>query len=151
MRKSFRILVVGLVVCALMAAAAGCSGKADVSASPSPTETVAAMIVVTPAPTPVATPTPSEEPSQATESASSSSDASSGSGNVLKLKMEGDAVTEAQERLQALGYLNKVTGYFGTETEAAVKSFQQKNNLDADGMIGPMTMEVLMSDSAVEA
>lgn len=136
------------------AGTAGCGNNdAQASATPLPTETQAPMIVVTPAPTPLATPTPEEstEPSSSQSSESSASSSSSASNGVLKIEMEGDDVTEVQERLQALGYLDKVTGYFGTDTERAVKDFQGRNNLDVDGKVGPATLEALMSESARQA
>lgn len=152
MRNKIAVITLAAVC---MLAAAGCSSNQEASVTPLPTETLAPTIVVTPAPTQEATPEPEESASASSDSSASSSassGSSTGSSNgVLKREMEGEAVTEAQERLQALGYLNKVTGYFGTDTERAVREFQQKNNLDADGKIGPKTMEVLMSDNAVQA
>lgn len=157
MNKALRILAATALTCMVAAGAAGC-GKDDSAASgtPVPTQTQAPMIVVTPAPTPLATPTPetsseSTSSSSSESSASSSSSSSSSSNGVLKREMEGDDVTEVQERLQALGYLDKVTGYFGTDTERAVRDFQERNNLDVDGKVGPATLEALMSESARQA
>ncbi len=59
---------------------------------------------------------------------------------------EGADVQSLQERLKDLGFLEKATGYFGTSTTAAVKTFQQKNGLAVDGNIGKMTREMLYSD-----
>lgn len=39
--------------------------------------------------------------------------------------------------------LLKPTGYFGSSTEKAVKQFQTKNGLKADGLVGPRTKEAL--------
>ena len=61
---------------------------------------------------------------------------------------EGDDVWEIQERLQELGYDVSPTGYFGEDTEKAVKYFQRMNGLDDDGSVGNMTKEVLFSDNA---
>ena len=150
MKKTLKTVVCIVAVFTLAVAAAACSRSSEeASATPVPSETVAPMIVVTPAPTPVATPTP--EPTAEPSASEGSSGGSGGSSQVLKIEMESEAVREAQERLRALGYLDKVTGYFGTDTERAVKEFQQKNGLDADGMIGPLTMDVLMSEDAKEA
>jgi peptidoglycan hydrolase-like protein with peptidoglycan-binding domain len=68
--------------------------------------------------------------------------------NALQLGAKGDDVTDVQNRLKALKYLSKVTGYFGTDTDSAVRSFQNTNRLSVDGKVGPQTMNVLMSDSA---
>lgn len=155
MRKSLRVITAAVLVCTVALLAAACaSGQSQATVTPVPSDTEAPMIVVTPAPTPVATPTPDASSSaEASDSASStaSSGSSSSSSGVLKRESEGEAVTEAQERLQALGYLDKVTGYFGTDTERAVKEFQEKNDLDVDGKIGPATLEALMSESARQA
>jgi peptidoglycan hydrolase-like protein with peptidoglycan-binding domain len=59
-------------------------------------------------------------------------------------------VKELQGRLRELGYVtSKATGYFGTETETAVKKFQQRNDLTQDGKVGKKTRELLYSEDAV--
>ena len=55
----------------------------------------------------------------------------------LKKKMEGQAVKELQQNLNKIMNLNlKVDGKFGDKTEAAVKKFQKKYGLRADGLFG---------------
>ena len=66
----------------------------------------------------------------------------------LHLGAKGDDVTRIQKRLKELKYISKVTGYFGTDTDSAVRSFQNTNRLGVDGKVGPQTMGVLMSDKA---
>ncbi len=67
----------------------------------------------------------------------------------VKLGDRGNDVVAMQERLQAHNYLKAGhTGYFGTDTEAAVKSFQTRNGLSADGNIGEYTREILYSEDA---
>ncbi len=61
---------------------------------------------------------------------------------------DGYDVTELQSRLVELGYIEKITGHFGDETEEAVKRFQEKNDLVADGKVGESTMEMLYSEDA---
>lgn len=61
---------------------------------------------------------------------------------------EGNDVENFQQQLKDLGYLSKVTGYYGSETIAAVKSFQSRNGLSADGMAGEKTLEMINSDKA---
>jgi len=64
----------------------------------------------------------------------------------------GTDVKSIQEQLIALKYLKSGrTGYFGTDTEAAVKSFQQRNGLTVDGCVGSRTLETLYSNSAKPA
>lgn len=70
----------------------------------------------------------------------------------VKLDDRGSDVQLLQERLKELGYLKaKASGYFGTDTEKAVKDFQKRNGLTADGSVGSMTREVLFSEDAKEA
>ena len=52
---------------------------------------------------------------------------------------DGEDVSRLQDRLIQLGYLGKSTGYYGEETEAAVKDFQASNGLNASGVIGSQT------------
>lgn len=52
----------------------------------------------------------------------------------------GDDVVKIQKRLKAWGYYKgSVDGIFGSGTLAAVKAFQRKNGLAADGIVGPKT------------
>jgi len=69
-------------------------------------------------------------------------------GNALAIGAKGEDVTRVQERLKDLGYMRKATGYFGSDTDAAVKNFQKTNRLTVDGKVGAQTMNRLMSDSA---
>lgn len=54
---------------------------------------------------------------------------------LLKQNSKGDAVVLLQELLQEAGYTIAVTGIMNTETVAAVKDFQLKNNLVSDGIV----------------
>ena len=67
----------------------------------------------------------------------------------VKLGDRGTDVISIQERLQELKYLKaNATGYFGTDTETAIKRFQTRNGLKSDGSVGENTFEVLYSESA---
>lgn len=61
---------------------------------------------------------------------------------------EGTDVDSLQRQLVRLGYLNKKTGYYGTETVAAVKTFQKRNDLKVDGKTGEHTLDVIYSPKA---
>lgn len=64
---------------------------------------------------------------------------------ILRLGMQGSAVTGLQDRLRALGFLkSSADGVFGAETLAAVKAAQRKFSLEADGVVGPATWEALL-------
>jgi len=70
----------------------------------------------------------------------------------VSLGITGTDVQELQKQLQELGYLKSgATGYFGTDTEQAVKDFQKRNGLTVDGNVGANTREVLYSDDVKEA
>ena len=71
--------------------------------------------------------------------------------NALVLGMRGKDVEKAQKLLKTLGYMSNVTGYFGSATEDAVKAFQKRNSLSADGTVGKQTMSKLTSGSAKKA
>ena len=70
-----------------------------------------------------------------------------GFGNAAMALQRGDRGSEVsalQTRLSSLGcYSAEVTGIFGLQTEAAVKSCQQQFNLTADGIAGSKTMDAL--------
>ena len=67
---------------------------------------------------------------------------SSGSG--LRLGSSGADVRNMQQDLTTLGYYwAEVTGNFGEKTRDAVKRFQEKNNLTADGVAGSDTLNAI--------
>lgn len=56
----------------------------------------------------------------------------------------GSAVTTIQTKLKRWGYFDgPVDGIYGSKTTKAVRSFQQKNGLTADGVAGPATLKAL--------
>ncbi|MCG6187824.1 N-acetylmuramidase domain-containing protein [Maribellus maritimus] len=57
----------------------------------------------------------------------------------IKFRSNGQEVLTLQQKLVKLGYKITVSDYFGEETETAVKDFQRKNNLVADGIVGSKT------------
>jgi GH24 family phage-related lysozyme (muramidase) len=66
---------------------------------------------------------------------------------VLKLTnplMQGEDVRQLQQALTKAGLqVGVADGYFGKSTEAAVKQFQQKKGLTADGIVGNATRQAL--------
>ena len=67
-------------------------------------------------------------------------------GPALKSGMTNDRVTALQKRLVQLGLLpaeGSVTGSFDEPTEAAVETWQIRNELDADGVAGAATLRTL--------
>ena len=63
--------------------------------------------------------------------------------------MESEEVRQLQEALIALGYLKGTAdGVFGNKTENAVRKFQKKNKLNADGLAGVKTKELIFSKAA---
>lgn len=65
---------------------------------------------------------------------------------VLSIGDTGEDVRELQEWLVKLGYnvgSKGPDGDFGSKTYAAVIDFQRKNNLDDDGIVGPLTKKAI--------
>ena len=60
----------------------------------------------------------------------------------------GPGVKQVQTALAAHGYKISVDGSFGAKTEQAVKSFQAKNGLKQDGVVGPETWAKLQTAPA---
>ena len=90
---------------------------------------------------------PSKRVGTFTRADKTSSNQTSGSVNnygYLQLGSESSAVTRLQQKLEALGYYDgEITGHFGEKTEAAVKAYQTKAGLYADGIAGPATQAKL--------
>lgn len=64
---------------------------------------------------------------------------------ILRVGMQGPAVTRLQERLRTLGFLTGTAdGVFGPTTQAAVKAAQQRFNLQPDGIVGSATWGALL-------
>ncbi|MDQ0191000.1 peptidoglycan-binding protein [Alicyclobacillus cycloheptanicus] len=70
----------------------------------------------------------------------------------VQLGSQNSAVKTLQGDLRSLGYFDtSVTGYFGSQTKAAVVSFQRSNHLTADGIVGPMTWAALLGSLSSRA
>ena len=69
---------------------------------------------------------------------------------VLKQGSRGSEVSTMQKKLKNWGYYTgSVDGIFGAKTTSAVKYFQRKNGLVADGIVGVKTLKALgMSNSS---
>ena len=70
---------------------------------------------------------------------SSASSSSSSKSQTLQLGSRGKAVKQLQRVLS----VDPVSGYYGSETKAAVKRFQRRRGLKADGIAGPATLRAL--------
>lgn len=69
---------------------------------------------------------------------------------LAKINDDGADIRSAQLRLYEMGYYtDKVSGYYGPQTELAVSIFQAKNKLDVDGKIDRNVFNILYSDEAV--
>lgn len=70
----------------------------------------------------------------------------------LRRGYQGDDVKSVQSRLKELGYYTgSIDGQYGSGSMAAVKAFQSKHGLTADGLAGKATYAILFSDSAKKA
>src|SRR3954468_5212029 len=70
---------------------------------------------------------------------SASSSSSSSKSQTLQLGSRGKSVKQLQRVLN----VSPVSGYYGSETKAAVKRFQKRRGLTADGIAGPATLRAL--------
>ena len=69
-----------------------------------------------------------------------------GSSGTLTLNSTGEAVRALQENLHILGYYDSsITGHYGKLTKEAVRQFQKKNGLTADGVAGARTLNKIYS------
>ena len=101
-------------------------------------ETAAAAPAAAPAAVPAAA------PATATATAPAARPAGVKNPSTLYNGCTGDAVRALQQKLIDLGYLGGTAdGNFGDETEKAVRQFQQKNGLKADGLAGKKTCSKL--------
>ncbi|MGW6979324.1 L,D-transpeptidase family protein [Streptomyces sp. NPDC054932] len=105
---------------------------------------------------PEASPTTDNKPGEASPSASASASASpsasaSSSPSVKQIMANGDEseqVRELQARLRQLKLMTVApTGFYGSKTTAAVKSFQSKNALNATGSVDEATWTKIQSSS----
>ena len=106
---------------------------------------------------------PTTRPSTSTGSSSSSSSSSSQNTATMYTNGKTDIYLEQgssngkqikimQNRLIVLGYLSGTAdGVYGETTTAAVKAFQKRNDIYADGIAGPTTLAKLYSSSARKA
>ena len=63
---------------------------------------------------------------------------------VSKNGSRGEEVKKIQTKLKNWGYCNgSIDGVYGWQTESAVKSFQKKNGLTADGVAGTKTLNAM--------
>ena len=73
-------------------------------------------------------------------------------GETLATGSKGEAVVSLQARLKELGYLQgEADGDFGNATRSALRSFQRRNDLEADGIAGPLTLARLYAEDAISA
>lgn len=63
--------------------------------------------------------------------------------SILRSGSQGSDVERLQQDLSALGYEVEINGNFDENTEAVVKKFQEKYNLNVDGVVGEQTGQKL--------
>lgn len=98
----------------------------------------------------------SSSSSGSTSSGSTSSGSTSSGWTIPKRTLRkgytGDDVVSVQQRLKELGYYTGlVDGKYGTGSMAAVRAFQEKHGLTADGLAGTSTYAILFSSNAQSA
>lgn len=70
--------------------------------------------------------------------------------NQIGYGSKGSDVTELQKLLNNNGYNLTVDGIYGSNTQAAVKDYQQKNNLAVDGIVGENTWGALTAANTTQ-
>ncbi|MEU2820915.1 L,D-transpeptidase family protein [Streptomyces bacillaris] len=116
-------------------------------ATPSPTEDGKADDT-TPTPTPTPTPTepPTAPPSASPTPAPRPSTASPQPEVLMRTGSEGPRVRELQARLRQIGHFGRnPTGYYGTVTAEAVRSFQVKRGTEGTGETDAATWQKLLA------
>ena len=80
-----------------------------------------------------------------TSSGDITSNTSTTNNNLVEISLNdtGENVKKIQEMLKVLNYTITVDGIFGLKTYAAVRDFQSKNGLVADGIVGANTLTAL--------
>lgn len=69
---------------------------------------------------------------------------------LLKAGAKGQDVRRVQSRLKSLGFCpGRIDGVFGAATQAAVRAFQRRFELSADGIVGSSTFKVLFGDNLI--
>lgn len=68
---------------------------------------------------------------------------------ILKIGSSGEKVRQLQQKLQEKGYSETVDGFFGTATASAVRSFQQSQNLEANGTVNIATWRALTGQNDI--
>ena len=63
---------------------------------------------------------------------------------IMKQNDKWDMVKTIQTKLKEKGFLDKVTGYCGSDTITAVQNFQKASGLTADGIAGSGTLKLLL-------
>ncbi|HYE12773.1 MAG TPA: peptidoglycan-binding protein, partial [Patescibacteria group bacterium] len=72
--------------------------------------------------------------------------------DTLQNGSKGMEVKKLQQQLKSLGYFKgEITGYFGSVTEVAVKSFQKKSGISVDGIVGSSTYKKVFEQSKLIA
>jgi peptidoglycan hydrolase-like protein with peptidoglycan-binding domain len=67
---------------------------------------------------------------------------------ILKIGSQGPAVKKLQSDLRAIGLFNHKTdtGFYGPQTELAVKKYQRQRGIKIDGIYGPRTQHMLENE-----
>ncbi|MGN0158680.1 MAG: peptidoglycan-binding protein [Brotaphodocola sp.] len=68
----------------------------------------------------------------------------------LRIGMEHPIVAKLQQRLMDLGFMDadEPTNFYGEVSQSAVKVYQRQNKLTQDGVVGPETLEAILSPDA---
>lgn len=139
---------IALAVCASFMFSSVALAADSVTLKQGNVDVVAAATAWTPAPAPAPKPAPAPAPKPAAPKAQTPAAAPVKADGTLQLGSKGTAVKDLQTKLNANGYKLVADGIFGKLTLAAVKDYQTKNGLTADGIVGSAMMEKLNAPAA---
>lgn len=115
-----------------------------------PTQTPGGWGSIIQSPSPFTSPTPTGWGGIISVTATPVAGSPTPASSLLKLGSTGPEVRKVQQRLRELGYdVGSADGDYGKQTEDAVKAFQARNNLQADGQVGTATLNRLNSSQAL--
>ncbi|MDF2548749.1 MAG: hypothetical protein K0R93_3647 [Anaerosolibacter sp.] len=139
---------IALAVCASFMFSSVALAADSVTLKQGNVDVVAAATAWTPAPAPAPKPAPAPAPKPAAPKVQTPVAAPVKADGTLQLGSKGTAVKDLQTKLNANGYKLTTDGIFGKLTLAAVKDYQTKNGLTADGIVGAAMMEKLNAPAA---
>lgn len=150
--KWINYLPIGIITALAITSLSGCGGSKQTAADAETTEEVIVLAESTQAPTlPDETVMPlSPDGPLLPEVEGVTAEYTEPIPDYLRVGMQHPIVAQLQERLMNLGFMDpdEPTDFYGEVTQNAVKVYQRQNKLVQDGIVGPDTLEGILSPEA---